>query len=71
MLMNTIGPVIDHLEEGYESLLDLARDFLRGFDFSEKEPVEEDITYCEYIESYQGIGLRYDYGADYYFFTLE
>lgn len=71
MLLNTIGPVIDHLEEGYESLLDLARDFLRGFDFSEEEPVEEDITYCEYIESYQGIALWYDYGADYCFFAVD
>lgn len=65
----TIGPIIDHIEEGYTDLKALALDFLHKFDFSECEVKEDEITYAEYVASYQDIDMHYDYGANYYFFV--
>lgn len=67
----TIGPIVDTLAEGYDTLLDFACDFHRGYDFSEDEVVEQNITYAQYVQTYQGIDMYYDYAGDYYFFTIS
>ena len=69
-MYKTIGPIIQSLEEGYDSLLDQANDFLVGFDFSDSEVEEQDITYAQYVDTYQGIDMYYDYAGDYYFFAV-
>lgn len=66
---NTIGPIIDHIEEGYTDLKAQALDFLHGFCFEECEAQECEIAYAKYIASNQDIDMYYDYGADYYFFV--
>ena len=48
---------------------DYAVDFASGFVFSECECTEQVIGYHNYINTVNGIGVYYDYGADYYFFT--
>ena len=48
-----------------------AIEYARGLDWSEQEATEQTIGYAEYIDTIDGIGVYYDYGADYYFFTDE
>lgn len=65
----TIGPIIS-TDGGYSSPEQHARAFLKGFDFSEEDAVEDEIKYASYVDQYGDIVLWYDYGADYYFFAL-
>lgn len=37
----------------------------------EVETSEQHIKYHNYIDTIQGVGVYYDFGADYYFFTDE
>lgn len=69
-MYKTVGPIIQSLEEGYDNLLDQANDFHRGYDFSEDEVVEQNITHAQYVQTYQGIDMYYDYAGDYYFFAV-
>lgn len=39
--------------------------------WSECEISEQSIGYGQYLQTFDGIGIHYDYGADYYFFTDE
>jgi len=48
-----------------------AIDFARGIAWCEVESSEQNIPYKRYITTVDGIGVYYDYGADYYFFTDE
>lgn len=46
-----------------------ALDWAAGFEFGEHDTQVQDIKYAEYVDTVNGIGVYYDYGADYYFFT--
>jgi hypothetical protein len=46
-------------------------DYARGMVWSEIETNEQEISHKRYIGTVDGIGVYYDYGADYYFFTDE
>tara|TARA_R110000764_G_C10886271_1_gene369668 strand:- start:304 stop:516 length:213 start_codon:yes stop_codon:yes gene_type:complete len=48
-----------------------AIDYARGMVWSECEAKEQNIKYAHYIDTVDGIGVYYDFGADYYFFTDE
>ena len=60
----------DPILQNGESQAD-AIEYARGLDWSEQEATEQSIAYAEYIDTIDGIGVYYDYGADYYFFTDE
>ena len=61
----------------YEAILDGyntqqgAIDYARGMVWSECEATEQNIKYRDYIDTVNGVGVYYDFGADYYFFTDE
>ena len=46
-------------------------DYARGMVWSEIETNEQEISHKRYIGTVDGIGVYYDYGADYYLFTDE
>lgn len=46
-----------------------ALDFLHGFDFSECEIEPQKIGHAQFIDSYQGVDMYYDYAGDYYFYV--
>ena len=48
-----------------------AIDYARGMVWGECEATEQNIKYRDYIDTVDGIGVYYDFGADYYFFTDE
>ena len=48
-----------------------ALQYVRGMAWGEVESSEQDIAYKRHIEDIDGVGVWYDYGADYYFFTDE
>ena len=55
---------------GYHTQED-AIDYARGMVWSECEATEQNIKYRDYIDTVDGVGVYYDFGADYYFFTDE
>ena len=63
--------IIDKIEDGKQTMMETALDFLHGFDFSECETKEENIEYYQYIEKYGNVSMYYDFGSDYYFFVEE
>ena len=66
MIYNTFDVILQNEETEADAL-----DFARGFAWSECEATEQNIGYANYIDTIDGIGVYYDYGADYYFFTDE
>jgi len=42
-----------------------------GLDWMDVETREQDIKYKDHITTVNGVGVWYDFGADYYFFTDE
>lgn len=48
-----------------------ALDYAQGIAWCEVESSEQTIKYHNYIDTIEGIGVYYDFGADYYFFTDE
>ena len=48
-----------------------ALDYARGLCWGEVESREQTIKYKNYIDTINGVGIYYDFGADYYFFTDE
>ena len=73
--------IFDVILEGYEAYNggeeigltpdEYALDFARGFVWSEYETRDSTIGYANYIDTINGVGIYYDYGADYYFFTND
>ena len=62
--------VYDAILGGYNTQED-AIDYARGMVWSECEATEQTIGYRDYIDTVDGVGVYYDFGADYYFFTDE
>jgi hypothetical protein len=48
-----------------------ALEYARGMDWSAEGSSEQHIKYHNHIGSIFGIGVYYDFGADYYFFIDE
>tara|TARA_B110000503_G_scaffold122730_1_gene187635 strand:+ start:93 stop:302 length:210 start_codon:yes stop_codon:yes gene_type:complete len=48
-----------------------AKEYARCMVWSECEATEQNIKYRDYIDTVNGVGVYYDFGADYYFFTDE
>jgi hypothetical protein len=48
-----------------------AIDYARGMVWGECEATEQNIKYADHIDKVVGVGVYYDFGADYYFFTDE
>jgi hypothetical protein len=48
-----------------------AIDYARGMVWCELETTEDTISYANHIDTIDGVGVYYDFGADYYFFTDE
>ena len=62
----------DAILEGWQVDNDeVAIDYANGADWCNYEISEQDIKYKRYIDTVNGVGVWYDYGADYYFFTDE
>ena len=59
---NVYNQILQHGDEAQ------ALEIAAQFPF-ECETVLQDIKYAEHIETINGVGVYYDYGADYYFFT--
>lgn len=58
--------------EGWQAESDEdALDYARGMVWSEIETTLDQIDHAMYIDTIDGVGVYYDYGADYYFFTDE
>ena len=63
--------VYDAILQGEEAILENALDYARGMVWCECETTEQDIKYKNHIDTIDGVGVWYDFGADYYFFTDE
>jgi hypothetical protein len=48
-----------------------AIDYARGVVWCELDTTEDSIAYANHIDTIDGVGVYYDFGADYYFFTDE
>ena len=48
-----------------------AIDYARGMVWMEVESSEQTIAHSDHIETVDGVGVWYCYGADHYFFTDE
>jgi hypothetical protein len=66
MLYNTYDAIIDGWQ-GEEAALD----FARGYVWCEVEAKPDNIGHANHIDTIDGVGVYYDYAADYYFFTDE
>ena len=65
-IYNTFDAILQNDETESEAL-----DYARGMVWSECECSEQSIANARYIDTIDGIGVYYDFGADYYFFTDE
>ena len=62
--------VYDAILDGYNTQKD-AIDYAHGMVWNECEATEQTIRYRDHIETVNGVGVYYDFVADYYFFTDE
>lgn len=63
--------IYDQILQGDEATEENALDCAASMVWSECEALEQHIKYYYYVDTINGIGVYYDYGADYYFFTDE
>ena len=63
--LNTFDVILDNTSQ-QEAL-----DYARGMVWCEVETTEQEIHHSYPIETIDGVGVFYNYGADYYFFTDE
>ena len=66
MKYNTYDAILD----GWHTPQD-AIEYAKGMVWSEVETREQNIAYGGHIADVDGVGVYYDYGADYFFFTDE
>ena len=61
--------LFNHILQGHEATEGNAYAHANGFDWSEDEATEKDKPeHSTHIDSVNGVGIYYDYAADYYFF---
>ena len=63
--------VYDSILQGGTHTQEEALDWARGMVWCEVETTEQEIYHSDLIETIDGVGVFYNYGADYYFFTDE
>jgi hypothetical protein len=68
--MNTYKVYNGILSGDYATEYD-ALEYARGVVWNEIETRQQSIVYANYIDTIDGVGVYYDFGADYYFFTDE
>lgn len=61
----------DVILQGDNATEEKAKELAQGLVWGEVETSEMNIKYHKYIKTINGVGIYYDYGADYYFFTDE
>jgi len=66
----TIANVYNAIYEGWHTQEE-ALDYARGVVWCEVETTKEKIYHSDLIETIDGVGVFYNYMADYYFFTEE
>lgn len=66
-LLKTYDTILNSVDATPEKAIIFAANFI----FDELEATEEYIGHCVYVNTVGGIGVYYDYAADYYFFTDE
>ena len=66
MIYNTFDVILEQAESDEDAI-----DYARGMVWSECEVTQQTIGYARHIDDVDGIGVYYDYAADYYFFTDE
>ena len=64
------------IEKVYDAILqsvtqEEALDYARGMVWCEEETTEQEVHHSDLIETIDGVGVFYNYKADYYFFTDE
>ena len=62
---NTYNHILEGVEES--DAIECARQMV----WSECEITEQTIAHAKHVETIDRVGVYYDYGADYYFFTDE
>ena len=62
--------VFDAILQNGESEQD-ALDYARGMAWGEVETTEQKAYHSDHVQTIDGVGVWYNYGADYYFFTDE
>jgi len=65
-----IEKVYDTTLEGWHTQEEVL-DYARGIVWEEIETIEQEIHHSDLIETIDGVGVFYNYMADYYFFTDE
>lgn len=65
-----IEKVYDTTLEGWHTQEE-ALDYARGMVWEEIETTEQELHHSDLIETIGGVGVFYNYMADYYFFTDE
>lgn len=61
----------DFILQGSDATKENAYDAARGLDWMEMETKEATYPYLNYIDTINGVGIWYNYGADSYYFTDE
>ena len=65
------GKFYDHILQGSDATEENAYGHARGLDWMEIETSEESYPDLNYIDTVNGVGIYYNYGADSYYFTDE
>ena len=65
------GLFYDHILQGSDATEENAYAHARGLDWMEIETSEESYPHLNYIDTVNGVGIYYNYGADSYYFTDE
>ena len=66
MIYNTFDAILQNGESEQDAL-----DYAQGMVWQEIETTEQEIKYANHIDTINGVGVYYDFGADYFFFTDE
>ena len=67
----TIYNTFDAILQGAEATETNAIEYARGMCWGECFANNQSIGYADFIDKINGVGVYYDYAADYYFFTDE
>ena len=65
-IYKTFDAILQNAENEQDAI-----NYARGMVWSECEISDQNIAYARHVDTIDGVGVFYDYGADYYFFTDE
>lgn len=69
--MNVKPIIFDAILQGFEATESGALEYAACMCWGEVEAEPQSIGYANHIDTINGVGVYYDYAADYYFFTDE